>query len=649
MDQNHTNEYTPEEIIEEFSTYSEPEPDEELDTEAHAEFDSEPVFDSADAPTAPPVKKARFSPLFIALTSVFLVLALAVVGVVGYVYFVVNPYEDYPYILPNVYCAGVALEGMTEQEAQEAIEEALRNPSYSVTVTLPDCSYEFQPRQEGITLNGASIAQKAFAYKRSDTSAYGMYKAYREAKKTEYQLSAETALDYNKEDIQALAVQIFQETEILPTDSVLADDQENHIAGITLGTPGRRIEPQVIFDAVCTAFDTMDFSEITLEYSPVEIDMTQIADLAEDAEDAMCCDPVQPYVYADTEVHTIDVTMGTPGYTMKATDLVASAKAAVESGAYGTATLNLTEIPPDYPDVTEAYNALVCDPTTPYYYNGVVYEGSCGYSLDWDTAAQLVDAAAYGEMVSIPMTEIPPELTAAEVEAVLFRDKLSSYSTPHTADAGRTTNLKLACQAINGTVLNPGETFSFNGTVGQRTADKGYQEAIVYVGTKSVGEVGGGICQVASTIYDAVLYADLEVTQRAPHTFIVTYVPGGLDATVYWGSQDFCFRNDTDYPVAIYANVSGGYVNISIWGTKLNDNYVKLDYRQLSSVPYSCEVVYSSALPAGTSKVTQTPYTGYTYEAYQYVYDGNGNLLETNYLGKSTYQKRNQITTIGTG
>ena len=141
----------------------------------------------------------------------------------------------------------------------------------------------------------------------------------------------------------------------------------------------------------------------------------------------------------------------------------------------------------------------------------------------------------------------------------------------------------------------------------------------------------------------------MEITSRACHTFFLTYVPGGLDATVYWGSLDFCFRNNTEYPIRINASVSGGYVNISIDGTKTNDHVVKLSSTRLSTTPYSTVYEYDSSLPTGYRKETTYPYTGYTYEAYQYIYDGAGNLLETNYLGKSSYSKRDQVITIGTG
>lgn len=629
----------------------EPTPEEEPEHAAPAPEDVDPP-PPAEPPRQEPDANEPEKPhrkLFIALTCVFAVLALCAIAGISYVYLVIKPYESYDKIMPNVYCAGINLGGMTQSEAQAAIEEALRSPSNSVTVKLPDGSYEFCPAQEGVTLNGEAVARRAYSYMRTDTTAFGMYKAYRQAKATEYHLTAETELKYSSEDIAKQAETISKETRIEPTESTASYDEENHTVTLTLGEPGREILPESIENAVEQAFTTLDFSDISLDYDKIEIDTKALARLTRQCVRDYGVDVVEPYVYADADSHTIDVYMGTPGYTMKAEDLYKKAEEAMASGTYGSVTLELTEVIPTDVDITDAYHELACDPTEPYYANGDVQEGYDGYTLDWESAVNQIVNAKWGELVSVPMTAVPPEKTADEIRAVLFRDQLSTFSSPHTANAGRTANLTLACNAINGTVINAGETFSFNGVVGERTAAKGYQKATVYVGTDSKEETGGGICQVASTVYDAALYADLEITERAPHTFFVTYVNGGLDATVYWGSQDFCFRNNTEYPIRVDAWVSGGYVNISIYGTKINDNYVVLDYTKLSTTPYSTVTEYSSSLPSGTSKETTYPYTGYTYEAYQYVYSGDGTLLETNYLGKSTYKKRDRVITVGTG
>ena len=638
----------PESSAEEAEPPEEPEKPEELDESEEPEEPEHPE-PPAQEPTPATGKKQKSRKLFIALTSLFVVLALAVIGGISCVYFVIKPYESYDKIMPNVYCAGINLGGMTKEEAKEAIEEALRSPANTVNVILPDGSYTFRPEQEGVTLNADAVADRAYRYLRSDTTAYGMYQAYRSAKSTEYRLNAETELHYSQEDIQEKAEEISQETYIAPTETTASYDESTHTVTLSLGTPGRIIEADTIAQAVDNAFATLDFSDITLDYDKVEIDTKEIRRLSNQCAQEYGSEPVEPEVYADTEVHTIDVTMGQPGYTLDPGALYDLAKEKVESEAYGTVSMELTEVLPTDVDITDAYHELACDPTEPYYAYGDVQEGYDGYTLDWDMAIDEIMNTPWGEKVSIPMTAVPPTQTADEVRAVLFRDQLSTFSSPHTANSGRTANLKLACSAINGTVINPGETFSFNSVVGERTAAKGYQKATVYVGSNSVEETGGGICQVASTVYDAALYADLEITERAPHTFFVTYVNGGLDATVYWGSQDFCFKNNTDYPIRVDAWVSGGYVNISIYGTKTNDNYVVLDYSKLSTTPYSTVTEYDSSLPSGTTKEKTYPYTGYTYEAYQYVYSGDGTLLETNYLGKSTYKKRDRVIVVGTG
>lgn len=146
-----------------------------------------------------------------------------------------------------------------------------------------------------------------------------------------------------------------------------------------------------------------------------------------------------------------------------------------------------------------------------------------------------------------------------------FNKVYSSYSSHHVANKDRTTNLKLACKAINGTVLQPGDTFSFNKVVGKRTKAKGYRDAYVFTGPQShqLG-TGGGVCQVASTMFNAVLLANLKITERHQHSQRVTYVPLGRDAAIYWGAEDFKFTNNTNYPIKICMKVADGKVHCTL-------------------------------------------------------------------------------------
>ena len=598
------------------------------------------------ASASPAPAKPRRSGVWLILDLLLGVLTLAGIAALIYFFAEVLPFEHYDRILPNVYCAGVNLGGMTREEAQKAIEDAMEVPNFSVKVILPDGEYVFRPRQEGVSLDSDVAAGAAYAYGRLDNSAFGLYRAYRQAEKTDHQVNTAVALRYSEEDILSRAMEVFRETLKDPTESRYAWDPEAHTVTVTPGAPGRRIEPEVLNNAVLSAFETMDFSDIHLDYQPVAIDLTQLRAVCDAAAAEAYIPPVQPVITADETVPEIRVVTGTPGWSVSGDGLY---EACLQSGTPQTVTLDMEKIEPWGADVTEACESLSRDPIEPYYAGGQVHEGENGYTMDWDAAAAALNAAGYGETVVIPMIAHAPTRQASEIESVLFRDQLSSCSTEHTYASARTNNLILACRAINGTVLNPGEAFSFNDTVGERTAEKGYASATVYVGSESVEELGGGICQVASTIYDAALYAELEITHREYHQFFVTYVPGGLDATVYYGSVDFGFRNNTDYPIRINAWVEGGYVNITLDGTKTNDHTVELTSTMVSSTGYTTVYQYSSAYRYGTQITTVTPYTGYSYDAYQNIYDGSGNLLVSNYLGRSYYEKRDRVITIGTG
>lgn len=141
----------------------------------------------------------------------------------------------------------------------------------------------------------------------------------------------------------------------------------------------------------------------------------------------------------------------------------------------------------------------------------------------------------------------------------------ASYSTNYVNKPKRTTNLRLACKAINGTVIQPGETFSFNKIVGERTAKKGYKEATIFTGSESTAEsLGGGVCQVASTIFNAALLGNLQIVERHQHSQRVTYCPLGRDAAIYWGSEDFKFKNNTDYPIKMEMKCANGKVSCTL-------------------------------------------------------------------------------------
>ena len=208
---------------------------------------------------------------------------------------------------------------------------------------------------------------------------------------------------------------------------------------------------------------------------------------------------------------------------------------------------------------------------------GQIIESVQGLTFDLAAARDILDATTNGEEVYIPLTHTEPAISTEMMQEYLFRDRLSSKGTSLSgSSSARINNLTLAAAAMNGTVLLPGEEFSYNDCLGQRTAAKGYQAAGVYSDGRHTTDIGGGICQGSSTLYYCALYANLEITERWDHYFSVSYLPMGLDATVSWYSPNFRFVNSLDYPIRIDSWIEGGYFYVEIWGTNLDGSYVQV-------------------------------------------------------------------------
>lgn len=266
-----------------------------------------------------------------------------------------------------------------------------------------------------------------------------------------------------------------------------------------------------------------------------------------------------------------------------------------------------------------------------------------GLGVDPQELGQLLEYALAGRGYTIPLRTLSPAVTTADMEDFLYGNILAEAHTPHTWVDDRTKNLMLACEKINGTILMPGETFSFNQTVGERTREGGYREATAYVAGESVPEIGGGVCQVASSIYYATLQADLPAVERHAHTYLVTYVPQGMDAAIYWNQLDFQFKNISPYPIKIDADVSDGAVHILLRGRDWKDYTVELSYDILSETPWKTvyRYVFDNSYEDGETIVT--PYTGCRVATYKAIYDLDGKLIDTKEIAISNYSTRDEV------
>ena len=282
---------------------------------------------------------------------------------------------------------------------------------------------------------------------------------------------------------------------------------------------------------------------------------------------------------------TLELTLGLPTSRLDREDafqrimaVYDSAFAAADAGAYRVSGPFLVKIleQPELPDLQAIYDDIYIAPVDDSIdlENHSVISGAFGYHFDIKNAQSLVDQAEFGETVYISMTFQEPDIYG---DKVYFRDVLGYCETKHTDDENRNHNLTLACQSMDGVILQPGEVFSYNDTLGQRTKANGYRRAGAYSGWELVLSYGGGICQGSSTLYCAALYADLEIVQRKNHGYKVGYLDAGLDATVNWGGPDFQFRNSTHFPIKIAAEVSDGHVKVTILGTEERDYYIEME------------------------------------------------------------------------
>ena len=365
----------------------------------------------------------------------------------------------------------------------------------------------------------------------------------------------------------------------------------------------------------------------------------QIQRLADQIADTLYVAPVD-YTYELTDT-TVELTRGTDG---QAVDADALARSMAEALISGEETLDVTPVTVPCTELTGeslSQEVYVAPQSSTVGADGKLTPTVVGHSVDADKAQTILDETAPGESCSIPLIFLQPDLSSAE--QLLYRDLLASSKTYMAGTTNRRTNIRLAAKAVDGTILMPGDTFSYNKTVGERTAAKGYKEATVYVAGQDKQELGGGICQLASAIYYCTLYADLQIVSRTNHRFAVTYVPYGLDATVAWPSLDYKFKNNTDYPIKISATTDGNDLIVKLYGTRANDNYVEMKTVQLSKTPFNTVYKIDESLAAGQTKDLVHAYTGYKYESYRCVYDGKGNLLSKTFEASSTYSYRDKV------
>lgn len=489
-------------------------------------------------------------------------------------------------IMDGVSIAGIDVGGMTKEEALSAITPAISDyMENTMVVTVLDKEVELSPKLTEVSLDAEAAVE----------AAYNLGRTGSRSEKKEQQLQAlTTGIDT---DLTACL--------------------------------------KINREAIVAKLNTLDIAPSSELVQPQWEIKGELPDLT--AEEA------------PTENQTLVITVGSPKYDYDQEALVEQIISAYYAGKFRVEYDSGMELP-DSIDLDAIYEENYVAPVEPEIDNETfeVSAHSYGYEFNLEEAKLALNEAAYGDVLEIPFTPIAPSMTQETLSSMLFRDTLSSHSAYYSSGYNRATNLRLACEALDGTILMPGETLSYNNTLGERTSEKGYLPAASYVSGKTEDTLGGGICQPSSVLYYCVLLADLEVVERYCHQYFCTYMDPGMDATVFWNGPDFKFRNNTDYPVRVDASANGGTVSIALVGTDTKDYYVDMEYEWLDT--YGWDTKYEEFTKDNNPKgykdgeTITSPYTGYKYNTYKCKYSkADDTLIERTFEATSTYDKRDKV------
>lgn len=313
-------------------------------------------------------------------------------------------------------------------------------------------------------------------------------------------------------------------------------------------------------------------------------------------------------------------------------------------------TLPVNSVQPEEISVEKIHEDIYSEPENAYVtknpYSVTVEKRGVDFANSIEEVKNMVNNSESSE-VSIPLVYTDAEITVADLGEDIFGNTISTSSTKYDiTNVNRATNLEIAVNKINGIVLAPGEVFSFNKVVGERTAKSGFKEATIYADGELDYGLGGGICQVSSNLYYSVLLANLEIVERKNHSMTVNYIPIGCDATVSYGSVDFKFKNSRNYPIKIDASINTGIINIAIKGVQEESEYT-VDIIVETTQKDDFETVYehSSSVPVGSEFIKQTGKYGYKCSTYRVLYQ-NGKLVSKTLLSTDTYKPQKQIVQI---
>ncbi len=527
------------------------------------------------APAAPSRKRRRSRRRNVTVIALSAIAAVVLIAVIASCFIMFSSPEDDGLILNNVIVAGVNLGGKTPEEAKALLQKSVGN-AYSTTdmvVEVHDTKVVLSPKDTGAKLDIDAVVEKAYSYGRTGSRAERQ-KAKQQSLTSSHVISLIPYLNLDTDYIHS------------------AVDSLGNKYSSTLSQPQYRVEGQ----------------RPDLNTDPGAIN-------------------------TDTVYQKLFITVGTPEYSLHTGNLYDQILAAYNTYLFEVVG-EISVRAPEKLDLDAVYAELSVAPVdaTLDEFTYEVTPEKYGYGFRLEEIRTLLENAQYGQTLEVPLRFLAPDLTADELTDGLFETILSSHKAPLPVEKEILINLKLACRAINGTrnglILKAGEIFSFNEIIGLPAEIDGYKLASVYVGNTVKEIVGGGISQVASTLYYCALMADLEIVERTGHFYATNFIETGLDADVLYGERDLVFKNTTGRPIRIEADVTDdGYLEIRFWGTENPDYSVEILYETVDT--YLPETLINTMIPDNpdgylNGDILVQPIVGYdvsTYKIYRYADD----------------------------
>jgi vancomycin resistance protein YoaR len=569
---------------------------------------------------------------------------------------------------PGVRVAGVPVGGLTEARATEALNEELsQRLTEPVTLEFEEETWIVAPDDVAASLDTTAAVANAMAVGRTGTA----------GERFSDRLSAwfdpvelDAVITGDEELIDEVIVSVETSVSREPKDATVVI--EGTEARVESATVGLAVQKEIVIDDMLRCFGCEERRvAVAVEFVPVQVteqDAQQaLADALKMMSDSVKVtyeerswefDPdeiaewidFRPVPYGDTTatVHSIDCTDSlecTGGVCVDESGTVQPHRMKLEAfisanEASKTVTSRVGEA--GSPAVDAKFKAG----------GGVVtiIPHKDGTGPDVEALATSMTKTLLGDgerVVALRTTRVQPDITTEVAEGMGIKERISTYTTTFSSgNKPRVNNIHTLADALDGTLLPPGSTFSFNGTVGPRTADKGYQEAGAIVNGELVPQLGGGICQVNTTIFNTVYESGLPVVERHNHSFYISHYPKGRDATVSWGGPDFKFRNDTDHWVLIATGYSNSSVTISLYGTDPGYTVTSEVGSWKNIKPHPVKEVDDDTMPEGSRVTEDAGVDGRSITVTRIVKKDGSVVREDNF--RSNYRTKTEIVRVGT-